>query len=304
MKKMEKYIYIAIIIILVGVISAGATYIIMKNNDKTDIKENENKPNIKEDNNTKEEIEKITLTPKELEEYLSYIPLGDYLNYENLTKGAYDLKSVNINTIDKNLLISLIISKYGSEYNFNKNKEVKVNNDIMCEVGGCYEENATTKNYYPLSYLNPKIKKIYNSEITNLKNAVKVSDSLNFRGMCYYYDTGNFIPCGGGENNRLIVNYIDEYNATKEELIIYEYAVECLSELNTETGEENNYILNMSTNTKTNVNSITNNINDNDQYQEQIKKYLKENKSKFTKYKHTFKKSNDGYYWYSTESIN
>ena len=30
---------------------------------------------------------------------------------------------------------------------------------------------------------------------------------------------------------------------------------------------------------------------------------LKENKTNFTEYKHTFKKSDTGYYWYSTEVV-
>lgn len=42
MKKVERYIYIILIVILVGILSAGTTYIIMKNNDKTEIKENSN----------------------------------------------------------------------------------------------------------------------------------------------------------------------------------------------------------------------------------------------------------------------
>ena len=50
MKKLERYIYIALIIILVSIVCTGATYIVMneKNNNKTEIKENINQEKDKE----------------------------------------------------------------------------------------------------------------------------------------------------------------------------------------------------------------------------------------------------------------
>lgn len=58
MKKIERYIYIILIIVLVGVIASGTTYILVKDNNKTDLKENNDKTNNNEvkDNNNENEV--------------------------------------------------------------------------------------------------------------------------------------------------------------------------------------------------------------------------------------------------------
>jgi len=48
MKKGEKYIYIVLIVILIGVIASGTTYILMKDNNKTEVKENKKEQDNKE----------------------------------------------------------------------------------------------------------------------------------------------------------------------------------------------------------------------------------------------------------------
>lgn len=69
MKKSEKYIYIVLVVILVGVLASGITYIIMdKQNNKDEVKEPSNNKNKPEEN---EDKEAITLTEKEIDMYLA-----------------------------------------------------------------------------------------------------------------------------------------------------------------------------------------------------------------------------------------
>jgi len=53
MRKVEKYIYLILGVILVGVISTGVTYILMDKENNTEIKENDKQEESKKDNNEK-----------------------------------------------------------------------------------------------------------------------------------------------------------------------------------------------------------------------------------------------------------
>ncbi len=286
MKRIERYIYIVLIIILVGVISAGTTYILMdKKSNNSEIKEKD-----KQEENKKEE-EKITLSEKELEQYLSYIPNGnDYSLYNNNNpiQGAYDMKIANINSINKNLLLARVITLLSNDNKyFANNKEISLNKKIMSSIMGVesIDEELTTKDYYSLTFINSKLKEMYNYELGSLKNAMEVEDTFNINGMCYYYDNGNIIMCGGGDNFQTNINLIEKYEANEKELIIYENAA-LLLELNEEKILRDYY------------NKYEVKINNNDAIN-----YIKEHKDKFTKYKHIYKKNDTGYYWYQTDVV-
>lgn len=58
MKKIERYIYIILIIVLVGVIASGTTYFLVKDNNKTDLKENNNQTETDNNQENKEPVTK------------------------------------------------------------------------------------------------------------------------------------------------------------------------------------------------------------------------------------------------------
>lgn len=303
MEKSERYIYITLIIILVGVIASGSTYFIMKNNTKTEVKENNSNSNHQNNNeennsnqNNKEEV--ITLNEKELEEYLNYIPI-------DISGGVYKKGQLNIQNIDKHLLLEHLIASIINKgnYNFKDNNPIKHNFEIICNEDSAYfidycpeEKNAldsflTTESYISLNNINSISKKMYNKELTGFQNTKPSDKSLTIGGLQYYYYNGNFIQYSGGNDDISIVHLIDTYNATYKELNIYEYTAKKISEYD---NFENIQALE-DINSGYSINIDNKNIN--------LQQILKENKNKFTKYKHTFKKGINGYYWYSTEIV-
>ncbi len=299
MKKTSLYI---IITILLMAIASGTTYIILNNNyekNNKNIKESDKENNNKEqDNQPTENIkpETITLKEEELKKYLSYIPNGDYLNNNEFITGAYNQSNINLNNINKNLFLAKAIKLNDENYNYESNQEIKMNSDIMCEAVECVGDNATTKNYYPLTFINSKLKEMYNYELTDLQNAATYEDTLNIGGMCYYYDNGNFIKCGGGNSTiSTKASLLDSYEATSDELIIYEYAANFY--LNNDPNGSSLWIL------EDYYNNHKIEIKDKNIDSSYANKYLEKYKNDFKKYKHTFKKNSLGYYWYSTEVV-
>lgn len=133
MKRIEKYIYIVLIIILVGVLSAGTTYILMDKKSNPEIKE---KDKQEENNNSRENTVKlkkmttnnnkilqtfdIALNGKEDEFEIEY-------TYEIDGTGEYSAKIkaklpnskeenlINLGNIDENLTFEKYINKYFNE---------------------------------------------------------------------------------------------------------------------------------------------------------------------------------------------
>ena len=84
------------------------------------------------------------------------------------------------------------------------------------------------------------------------------------------------------KSSTTLINYIDKYEANNNELIIYEYYIY--------KDDTSNKVCDYLGNCLENSSSID-------------KNYLKQHKDDFTEYKHTFKKSGNSYYWYSTEVV-
>lgn len=142
MKKVERYIYIILIVILVGILSAGTTYIIIKNNDKTEIKENSNQ----NEESTKQDGVKLlktyNLNDKIIEEF--EITLNGKTNNMKI-EFDYDEDTEELNThtlsylggkLNDNLVLSYIeedttknnlfnISKVKEKFNENNFKIIK-----------------------------------------------------------------------------------------------------------------------------------------------------------------------------------
>lgn len=276
MKNVERSIYIVVIVILVGVLSCGITYIVMQNKSSKEIKENNSKkePTNKDEENTTIPIdeEKITLSDKELEEYISYVPYRAEISREDSKYNAY-LNNLKVEDFNDIIL---------TEYALNQ-AELEYLNDFVEEE--YYIKISATK-------VKNILRKAYNKTIENFQTGKNIDNQEYYQINClgFIYKNNNFYGregCGKGEQK---ISFIDKYELENHDLIIYEYA----GVLDDLIGEFKNI---------KNNNTIT--FIDSEDYDKMIndaRNYIKENKTKFTKYKHTFKKSETGYYWYSTEA--
>ena len=267
------------------VIASGTTYIVMqskntvnettKNNDKVnDEQDNTN------DNKTKEDLtpEKITLKEEELKKYLSYVPYR-----ESLTE-----KDDNINAYLNNLKLTDLSDKYLTEYalklaNYKSFENFDLSSDFIVKV--------STKEIKNI------LKKAYNKEIESFKTGRNSNGQeyyqINCMGFVYKDDSfyGRY-GCGGLKTK---IEVIGDYKIEDNDLIIYEYVGifdDIIGDIYNIKNDKN--ITNISKNSE----------EDYDVYTARATAYVQEHKTEFPKYKHTFKKNDTGYYWYSTEAIN
>lgn len=279
MKSVERSIYIVIIIILVACLASGTTYMIMK--DKNDNKINDNESNNQDaENNDTEKIEdkeeQITLSESELETYLNYVPYrGNILkNDNNINPYLQNLKVTDLNDINLTEYAIRLANFEDLDYIFEEDYLIKISANEVKSI----------------------LKSVYNKSIEYFKTGKDNNNQeyYNINCLSLLYENNFFygrFGCGDAETK---VGVVDNYKLENNNLIIYEYAG-LLDDL---IGK----IYNIKNNqTITNIEIG---------YQEDLAetiakatKYIKENKIKFTKYKHTFKKNNTGYYWYSTEYI-
>lgn len=236
--------------------------------------------------------EEIKLSLEELKNYLSFIPKNENIKDDNV----YTLKKVNLNNVDKSLLVKTAIGLSHDCLNkeltcpYETGKEIP----IKVELYPTYEIKSSTQ-YIPVSYINSRLSKMYNYELKNLKNATTEKDIFDVNGTKYIYEDGNFIKLTDENTSKLKhISLTERYDINKKNLTIYEYA----AFLNFEDNSINDYA---------NKNSkLLENINEFTTYEEKIKmaeNYLNENKKEFTLYKHFYKIVDNNYTWYSTEVV-
>lgn len=280
-KKINKGIIIVIVLLIIVILSLIG-YIIHEKieNDKT--KQNLN--NITTSSTITNKTNK--LSDKELEEYLSYVPISNF--YEN---DAYSGKKIDANKIEKNILYENVINKCENIKNINESISTKY----------CNEEECKHANHYNVSEFYDKLKTMYNINGKTLD--ITDFDTTNY-GVS---KTNNYlIAVQNSSDTRFTkVNKIKNYKITENELIIYEQAGLIIEEggfigiykyhiINDENPFVKKYQLS----------------NDEDEsklldYYNSAKEYIEENINDFNTYKHTFKlNENNNYYWYSTELSN
>lgn len=280
-KKINKAIVIVIILLILIILSLIGYIIYDKiENDKT--KQNLN--NITTSSTITNKSNK--LSDKELEEYLSYVPISNF--YEN---DAYSGKKIDANKIEKNILYENVINKCENIKNINESISTKY----------CNEEECKHANHYNVSEFYDKLKTMYNINGKTLD--ITDFDTTNY-GVS---KTNNYlIAVQNSSDTRFTkVNKIKNYKITENELIIYEQAGLIIEEggfigiykyhiINDENPFVKKYQLS----------------NDEDEsklldYYNSAKEYIEENINDFNTYKHTFKlNENNNYYWYSTELSN
>ena len=242
MKKIEKYIYIVIAIILGAILLGVGIYIA-------------NSQGIK-------------LGEEELRKYLSYVP-------RSLENKLYDKKETDLANVSEKLLITKILDN--CSFDMNLKLPLKYEKELL------YDVEYIDRYYLPLDLVKEKMEEYYNKEITNLEETKTLEDAYN-TGMSFAYQNNYFLGLGGGETDDLLVSLLDNYEASKNQLIIYEYVAHYNYLEEQLEDYYNDYQVELS-------------------YETDFNKYLEENKDKFTLYKHTFKKNKTGYYWDRTEIV-
>lgn len=280
-KKINKGIIIVIVLLIIVILSLIGYIIYEKiENDKTKQNLNNITTSITITNKSNK------LSDKELEEYLSYVPISNF--YEN---DAYSGKKIDANKIEKNILYENVINKCENIKNINESISTKY----------CNEEECKHANHYNVSEFYDKLKTMYNINGKTLD--ITDFDTTNY-GVS---KTNNYlIAVQNSSDTRFTkVNKIKNYKITENELIIYEQAGLIIEEggfigiykyhiINDENPFVKKYQLS----------------NDEDEsklldYYNSAKEYIEENINDFNTYKHTFKlNENNNYYWYSTELSN
>lgn len=177
MKKSEKYIYIILAVILVGILFAGTTYILIKSKDnKTEIKENNNKPNNNEEPTKKDGVKLLktyNLNDKIIEEF------------EITLNGKTKIMNVNFIIPDKEVEDSTIEGTFNDIYFYGKafsKEEVKENFNISF-IKNIFNENnfefikGTDNKSYLLvigtSYWNEKELYVLNDDFVDISKNIR-----------------------------------------------------------------------------------------------------------------------------------
>lgn len=266
MKKTEKNIYIVLGIILIVVIASGITYMIATN-DKTETKEENNNP--EENNQEEDNEEQITLSESELKEYLSYVP-DSYVS-----KSAYTTE--NREELNNLILGSVLF---------------KISNYNPGEIS--------------LTEVDREIQKMYNMSLNDFDLQISDNYITGCSGMGYSYTGKEFIASDAGAPNYEKIGLIEDYELINDDLIIYELPATYWEYFDGEGYYLGDYTL------LKNFDGATMNFDliklgiaydetNMDNAREYAYEYLQAHKDEFTLYKHTFKKNDTGYYWYSTE---
>lgn len=177
MKKSEKYIYIILAVILVGILFAGTTYILIKSKDnKTEIKENNNKPNNNEEPTKKDGVKLLktyNLNDKIIEEF------------EITLNGKTKIMNVNFIIPDKEVEDPTIEGTFNDIYFYGKafsKEEVKENFNISF-IKNIFNENnfefikGTDNKSYLLvigtSYWNEKELYVLNDDFVDISKNIR-----------------------------------------------------------------------------------------------------------------------------------
>jgi len=301
----EKILY-AIIAILLVVIASGTTYIIMKTKDnhKEEIKENlkeEREDNRKENDN--KEPEEFKISNKETKELLNKVPFSNSGMCNTTIADAYDGKYNDINNINQDILLNMAYynaPKYVFKANENKVKfNLSICGDTPCEMSEYYQESS----------INEKLYEMYN--LTSFKNKEQATkEGISIPGGKLYYQESfyaSYLGCGASHYIKHSKNvYAKKVN---DKLEIYEDALFSTSAAYDPDYQsvENKDQMKVYSNTQDMKESK--NFIDKFHVEYQDKNYIDDynldqyGKFNYTKFKHTFKKNNKGYYWYSTEVI-
>lgn len=267
-----KNVLIVIMFVIILFLTALTIYVVVyrKDND-VDNKDN----NIQENGNND-----ANLSDSEMAKYLEYVPYLESTLVEESYDDAYSGKNVNIDQINKNILLYSAITNT-ERYDFKHGDSIPK-----------LENGFDAISYYNVIDINDYLNKVYNIDNSNMPNKIKISGGTVVLKDNYYlpvmgagstpydkyvYSTKHYL-----ENNNLVIEenvlfYI--YNIGDSKCNVYANT----SDMHNETNVIDIFDLDY---------TLANNIS--------LKDYTDKTP---TKYKHTYKKVNNEYVWYSTEIV-
>ncbi len=267
-------IYLSVIFILLIVIGIGgySYYNYVKKVQQNSIKNS----NETKENNENVENQEVKISDSEIKDYLNIIPLSLHVSNEE-EKDPYIGEYITVDDISKSVLYSRVF------------KEMKrIENDIYldCESYGSVKDfKDILKKYYNIS--NP----VYQNEY-GYESQGKEEYRFEYMGSSVVEYNNKLYKCdnSGADNINSKINKIVDYKILDNNLIITEKVGLVYKNI-----YENDTLLDiLSTSNPNNKVTI---VSD----EEQALEYFNNNLDKFKTFKHTFKKSGSGYYYFSTE---
>lgn len=225
-------------------------------------------------NPSKNDKELIELKSEELMEYLGYVPKDYVIDEEN---NVY-AKPKKVTDIEMEVLLGVTID-YANHYTDLAKTSIS----------------DTTILTYDKDEIDKLMSRLYNVKAEAVLEGEYGCTKVTAK-QTIYEQTGG---CGGGATEKLL-SYIDSYEATSETLTIYEYNVYYKAHLGS-TKDDSVLIQDMYTKKEENLLNRCASNEAYEDYEKCARNYFEGHKKEFTKYKHTFKKGNTGYYWFETE---
>lgn len=292
-KKVNKYFVFVVVLVIIliaetafvllGLQKRGITpeksYINIskeEDSDNTDDEENNNFV-LGEDQNDKD---------SEISNYLSYIPYYLPLDY------SVYFEDSNVENINQNILIAMALGVGMDDYDAKRcnvdqcgyylDNPIEIRylyDDIEGPVYGSY--------YFTLEYINNILETMYNTHLNNLEETISWDNVYAGAYGGFAFQNDYFLMCSGGiGESRYHVGFVDDWEIENNELVVYETAAYRDTYTQTLTDYRNGY--------EKTIDAY---------FPDEALNALRDNSKYFTRYKHVFKKNDNGYYWYSTEAI-
>lgn len=306
-KKVNKYLILVVVLAIILIAETTFVFLDLQKRELTPEKSYINIPKEEDSNSTDDEgdnnfdlednqnsednsdtilEEDQNSEDSEISNYLSYIPYYLPLDYT-----AY-FEDSNVEDIDQSVLIAMALSQgvnnlYAGECN---GEECGGSEDNPIEIKYLYddiEEPVYGLYYFTLEYINNILETMYNIRLSNLEETTSWDNIYAGAHGGFAFQNNYFLMCSGGIGQSWYhVGFVDDWKIENSELIIYEIAAYRDTYLSLLKDYRNDYEITIDA-----------------YFPDEALNALRDNSEHFTRYKHVFKKNDNGYYWYSTGAI-
>lgn len=279
---MKKYYFI--LIVLCFIIVGEGIIIFMNSDEKVDSVHHYINLPKEDDSNITNSNE--SLEDDMIDEYLSYVPY-----YFPLDFSVY-FEDGTIEDVGQGVLIAIALTQRMDNYNA-KNCEIEecgyyLDNPI--EIQYLYEDSDNSVYglyYFTFNYINRMLETMYGIRLSNLEETTSWDNTYAGAYGSFAFQNSYFLNSSSGIGESIYhVGFANDWVIEDDELIIYEIGAYWDTYTQTLNDYRNGYKIAIDADS-----------------QEEALDILKENQSSFTRYKHVFRKSDTGYYWYSTEAV-
>lgn len=268
---------ILLFIILILLFALALMYMYYNKDSKNEAKTNTNKTEVTNNTKPTEESNKkeLSITSSTVKDVYNYIPVINGDIYNQTTPNAYQTKKITADDLDSRLLLAKAFDNL-------ENNNMSTGQDL--------EAKKVTE----------QALKIYNKEIEPITFSFGAM-GLEYMDGTYGFSNGGYIQITVDN----ICNIEEAYEENDELYIIDGYIMAITEDGDVQAGDETATlsIYNSSDSKKALVEETINREEKFD-YEEWVDDIKEKYSSEFKKYKHTFKKNDNGeYYWYSSEPL-